>query len=85
LTRRIEGQYYRPESLFERVREYLKQLRLPAPDKRPGEQREYHDGTDQDWLRQADHPASKEDPERYDDDSQTSDQSLGHLAVHSAG
>ena len=65
-------------SLFERVREYLKQRRLPAPDKRAGEQRENHDGTDQNRLGKAGRPTSEEDPERYDDDNQTSDQSLGH-------
>ena len=72
MTPRIEGQYYRPGNLFERVREYLKLLRLPAPDKRPREQRKNHDGTDQDRFRKAARPTSEENPERYSRDGPTS-------------
>jgi len=57
--------------------------RLPAADESASGQREDHDGPDQHRLRKAHRPASEEDPKRYGHDGETSDQSLGHVVLHS--
>ena len=78
MTLQGEGQYYRQGSLFERVREYWEPLRLPAPDKRPGEQGKNHDGPDQNRFWKTGRPASEQDPEHHCRNGEASDQALGH-------